>query len=82
MKNLHPYYFQHIEHGYIVTYDEMMYIMKKEYDAIVVGSGLAGLTSAAYLCRYGFRTLVCEKRKKTGGLVDTFWQICFFYCHS
>ena len=33
MKNLHPYYFQHIEHGYIVTYDEMMCIMKKEYDA-------------------------------------------------
>lgn len=33
MKNLHPYYFQHIEHGYIVTYDEMMNIMREEYDA-------------------------------------------------
>lgn len=33
MKNLHPYYFQHIEHGYIVTYDEMMEIMRNEYDA-------------------------------------------------
>lgn len=33
MKNFHPYYFQHIEHGYIVTYDEMMEIMRNEYDA-------------------------------------------------
>lgn len=32
MTNLHPYYFQHIEHGYIVTYDEMMNILKEEYD--------------------------------------------------
>lgn len=46
--------------------------MKRDYDAIVVGGGLAGLTCAAYLCRYGFRTLLCEKRLKTGGLVDTF----------
>ena len=32
MKNNHPYYFQHIEHGYVVTYDEMMKIMRDEYD--------------------------------------------------
>ena len=46
--------------------------MNKEFDAIVVGGGLAGLTSAAYLCRYGYRTLLCEKSYKTGGLVNTF----------
>ena len=33
MTDLHPYYFQHIEHDYIVTYDEMMEIMRNEYDA-------------------------------------------------
>ena len=48
--------------------------MNKEYDAIVVGGGLAGLTSAAYLCRYGYRTLLLEKSHKTGGLVNTFWH--------
>lgn len=32
MANIYPYYFQHIEHGYIVTYDEMMEIMRDEYD--------------------------------------------------
>jgi len=46
--------------------------VNKEYDAIVIGGGLAGLTSAAYLCRYGYRTLLCEKSDKTGGLVNTF----------
>lgn len=29
----HPYYFMHTEHGYIVTYEEMMKIMREEYDA-------------------------------------------------
>lgn len=48
MKNLHPYYFQHIEHGYIVTYDEMMYIMKKEYDA--------DDTNVCDWCEYFFET--------------------------
>ena len=32
MKNLHPYYFQNIQHGYIVDYDEMMKIMQDEHD--------------------------------------------------
>lgn len=32
MKNNHPYYFQHRQHGYIVEYDEMMEIMRDEYD--------------------------------------------------
>lgn len=53
--------------------------MKKEYDAIVVGGGIAGLTAAAYLCRAGFHTLLCEKRYKTGGLVDTFWHQGFAF---
>lgn len=53
--------------------------MNKEYDAIVVGGGLAGLTSAAYLCRYGYRTLLCEKGQRTGGLVGTFWHRGFAF---
>lgn len=53
--------------------------MNKKYDVIVVGGGLAGLTSAAYLCRNGYSTLLCEKRQKTGGLVDTFRQEGFAF---
>ncbi|HSN93942.1 MAG TPA: NAD(P)/FAD-dependent oxidoreductase [Anaerolineaceae bacterium] len=53
--------------------------MNTEYDAIVVGGGLAGLTSAAYLSRYGYRTLLLEKGTKTGGLVNTFWRDGFAF---
>lgn len=53
--------------------------MMGEYDAIVVGGGIAGLTSAAYLCRSGVRTLLIEKNEKTGGLVNTFWHQGFAF---
>ncbi len=53
--------------------------MKAEYDAIVVGGRIAGLTSAAYLSRSGARTLLVEKREKTGGLVNTFWHQGFAF---
>lgn len=53
--------------------------MSKKYDVIVVGGGLAGLTSAAYLSKYGCKTLLCEKGKKTGGLVNTFWHKGFAF---
>jgi len=42
------------------------------YDVIIVGSGMAGLTSAAYLSKAGYKVLVCEKEKKVGGLVNSF----------
>ena len=49
------------------------------YDAVVVGGGMAGLTSAAYLSQYGYHTLLCEKSAKTGGLVNTFWHQGFAF---
>lgn len=43
-----------------------------DYDAIVVGGGVAGLTSAVYLSRAGLKTLLIEKNSECGGLVNTF----------
>lgn len=43
-----------------------------EYDYIVVGGGIAGLTSAAYLARAGRKVLLIEKNPECGGLVNTF----------
>jgi phytoene dehydrogenase-like protein len=49
------------------------------YDAIVVGGGMAGLTAAAYLSKAGHSVLLCEKEDKCGGLINTFERDGFVY---
>jgi phytoene dehydrogenase-like protein len=50
-----------------------------EYDAIVVGAGIAGLTAAAYLAKSGMRTLLCEKESSCGGLINSFERDGFIF---
>ncbi|HRY77139.1 MAG TPA: NAD(P)/FAD-dependent oxidoreductase [Candidatus Izemoplasmatales bacterium] len=49
------------------------------YDAIIVGSGIAGLTSGAYLARANKKILICEQAEKVGGLVNSFTQDGFLF---
>lgn len=42
-----------------------------EYDVIVVGGGINGLTAGAYLAKAGLRVLITERRWETGGAVVT-----------
>ena len=49
------------------------------YHTIVVGGGIAGLTSAAYLSREGQKVLLIEKNKQCGGLVNSFTRDGFHY---
>ncbi len=44
----------------------------ERWDAIVIGSGLGGLTTAAYLCAAGKRTLVLEAHYVAGGNSQVF----------
>jgi len=44
----------------------------KKYDAIVMGSGMGGLTVAALLAKKGLKTLLLEKEKQVGGYVVSF----------
>ncbi len=45
--------------------------MAQRYDAVIIGGGHNGLTSAAYLARAGRRVLVLEQRDVIGGATTT-----------
>ena len=46
--------------------------MKKEYDILVIGSGLGGLVSALILAKEGMKVCVLEKNNQYGGNLQTF----------
>lgn len=46
--------------------------MGSAFDAIIIGSGLGGLTTGAFLARAGMRVVVLEKHGKVGGYAHSF----------
>ena len=46
--------------------------VKTEYDIVIIGSGLAGLTAANRLAKLGYAVLVVEQHSKPGGLATWF----------
>jgi len=44
----------------------------KDFDAVIIGSGLGGLCCAAAFARQGFKALVLEHHNKPGGYATTF----------
>jgi all-trans-retinol 13,14-reductase len=49
------------------------------YNTIIIGGGIAGLTSAAYLSREGKKVLLIEKNGECGGLVNSFTRDGFHF---
>jgi len=48
--------------------------INSRWDAIVVGSGIGGLTTAAILARRGMKVLVTEAHDRPGGCLHTFQE--------
>jgi len=52
---------------------------KTNFDAVIIGSGLGGLSCAAAFARQGFRALVLEHHNKPGGYATTFKRRDFVF---
>ena len=50
-----------------------------EYDAVIIGTGLGGLTAGAYLAREGVRVLLCEMHRGPGGYLTSFTRKGFTF---
>ena len=59
---------------------------ENEYDVIIIGSGMGGMTTAAALSRMGHKVLLLEQAQEIGGLTHTFsregftWDVGLHYC--
>ncbi|MBU1044405.1 MAG: NAD(P)/FAD-dependent oxidoreductase [Candidatus Omnitrophica bacterium] len=47
---------------------------KNDYDAIIIGAGIGGLTCGAILAKNNKKVLILEKNSKVGGAVSTFYR--------
>jgi all-trans-retinol 13,14-reductase len=62
--------------------------VKENYDAIIIGSGMGGLATAAILAKEGKKVLVLEKHYTAGGFTHSFtrndyeWDIGIHYIGS
>lgn len=52
---------------------------KNEYDVIIVGSGIAGLTCGALLSKRGYKVLVLEQHYQVGGYCSSFKRKSFVF---
>lgn len=54
-------------------------MVTKKKQVVIVGAGMAGLTTAAYLVRGNYQVTLIEKTERTGGMVGTFEKNRFFF---
>lgn len=52
---------------------------KTNYDAIIIGAGIGGLTCGCYLAKAGMKTLIVEQHDKPGGYFTSFKRRGFLF---
>src|SRR5262249_7061196 len=57
-------------HSHTTTILEFRYLMAAEYELLIVGGGLAGLTAALYGARIGLRTCLIEQMAAGGQVLN------------
>jgi len=53
--------------------------LSNDFDVIIIGSGIGGLTCGAFLARQGMRVAVCEKHFQIGGYAQNFTRKGFTF---
>ena len=67
------------KHDWIVTSNPTKAKAQNEYDVIVVGSGIGGLSCASLLAKDGFKVLVLEQHSQVGGYCASFQRDGFTF---
>jgi phytoene dehydrogenase-like protein len=53
--------------------------MNNDYDAIIIGAGIAGLFAGNFLAKKGVKTLICEQHSTPGGYVCGFKRNGYYF---